>query len=569
MVIMFKTNKCNQLRLDDPLTSMPKYLNKILENSWAHYFRKHIFPNINEDRFSVLYSDKNSRPNTPVNIIIGLLTLKELMKLTDEELIGSLHFDLRYQYALCTTSMEKQPVSINTLYNFRQRVYEYTQKTGIDLIEKESEHLSKVIAELLEIDESLNRMDSFMVSSSCKNMSRTELVYATNYKFIKQLEKIDKNLIPEECLCYLEKGHKNETIYKSKSSEIESKLEKLLRHSILLYETFNNSTDEIKNTESYQLLKRMIEDQSNYDEVNDNYIVKEGKDIAPDSLQNPNDPDATYRYKYGDNNGYTVNVLENFNANTGVISSYDIKENIYSDTKFSKDVIDEMVKTKKPKKILVDSGYHSQEVAKKAKEKNIEIIPGELKGRKPSKDKISPCEFEVDEKKKQIVLCPNNKKPISSKYNKNTKMYRAKFSKKDCNNCLLKDKCRIKKQKKSNLIQFSSNHYKNSKLRKKMSTKEYIELTNKRSGVEGIPSVMRRRYNIDTVPVRGKVRLKFWLGFKVIAYNFKKLLKELPFLYFGSKIWKSLQNKLKIQKNGKLEIFKHLKVQKNFGVLVG
>ena len=38
---------------------------------------------LNEERFSILYSDKGSRPNTPVNIIIGALTLKHLFGLTD------------------------------------------------------------------------------------------------------------------------------------------------------------------------------------------------------------------------------------------------------------------------------------------------------------------------------------------------------------------------------------------------------------------------------------------------------------------------------------------------------
>jgi len=36
----------------------------------------------------------------------------------------------------------------------------------------------------------------------------------------------------------------------------------------------------------------------------DNFNIvepKEGKNIASDSLQNPSDPDATYRFKYGSN----------------------------------------------------------------------------------------------------------------------------------------------------------------------------------------------------------------------------------------------------------------------------
>ena len=70
------------MRLDDPTNNMPDYLQEYLENSWAHTFQKYIFPEINEEQFSVLYSDnKASRPNSPVNVIIGLLILKEILGL--------------------------------------------------------------------------------------------------------------------------------------------------------------------------------------------------------------------------------------------------------------------------------------------------------------------------------------------------------------------------------------------------------------------------------------------------------------------------------------------------------
>jgi hypothetical protein len=47
-----------------------------------------------------------------------------------------------------------------------------------------------------------------------------------------------------------------------------------------------------------------------------------------------------------------------------------------------------------------------------------------------------------------------------------------------------------------------------------MGTSKYQELARKRAGIEGIPSVLRRRYKIDHLPVRGEVRVKVWLGFK-------------------------------------------------------
>ena len=45
---------------------------------WAKIFADELFPAIDEKRFSVLYSEQESRPNTPVNVIVGALIIKEM-----------------------------------------------------------------------------------------------------------------------------------------------------------------------------------------------------------------------------------------------------------------------------------------------------------------------------------------------------------------------------------------------------------------------------------------------------------------------------------------------------------
>lgn len=517
------------MRLDDPTNNMPDYLQEYLENSWAHSFQKYIFPEINEERFSVLYSDnKASRPNSPVNVIIGLLILKELFNQTDEEVIGSLHFDDRYKYALRTTSLEKQPVSINTLTNFRNRVYEYYKETGIDLIQLEVESLTEKIAEYLKIDDKQARMDSFMVSSSCKNLSRIELVYEVNSNFIEILAKLDSKSIPEKCSGYLESGHKKETIYKTKNEETESKLKFLLHQSQLLYEVGLDIGQQATKTEEFKLLKRILNEQIKDDDSNSGLPTpKDGQEISSESLQNPSDPDATYRYKYGDNIGYTVNIFEKFTEENSVISSYAVESNTYDDSKFSKDIIEKLPEQPDELSLLVDGGYYSYEIAQKAQKKNIDLIPGDLKGRKPDKDKMNYTSFTIDKRENIITECIEGKTPISSSYDEEKSTYIAKFSKDDCDGCLLSSMCRISKQKKFNTIRFTDKEYQIALLREKIGTDEYQQLANKRAGIEGIPSTFRRKYNIDKIPVRGKLWVKIWLGFKVAAYNFKKLLKGL------------------------------------------
>ena len=74
----FRKNDAQQITFSDSLYGLTEREKKALDKSWAKIFADEVFPTIDEDRFSVLYSEKNSRPNTPVNVIIGALVLKEL-----------------------------------------------------------------------------------------------------------------------------------------------------------------------------------------------------------------------------------------------------------------------------------------------------------------------------------------------------------------------------------------------------------------------------------------------------------------------------------------------------------
>ena len=94
----------------------------MLEKSWANTFADKVFLLLMKIFFfSVLYSKKASRPNTPVNVIVGALILKEALNVTDDEIVEAMAFDIRYQYVLHTTSFEEQPISDRTLSRFRAR----------------------------------------------------------------------------------------------------------------------------------------------------------------------------------------------------------------------------------------------------------------------------------------------------------------------------------------------------------------------------------------------------------------------------------------------------------------
>ena len=506
----FQLNNAQQMAMYDSLLSLTERERKYLNNSWAETFSKKIFPFIKEDRFSVLYSDNPaSRPNNPINVYFGLLILRDIFNQSDEEALNSLMFDIRYQHALHTTSFQEQPISKNSLTNFRAAVYKYIQEYGVDLIQEEIEAQAKSFSKLLKIDGKTVRMDSLMISSSCKKLSRLEIIYSTVARFIKV---IDKNILPERFKPYLEESHYNNTIYRSRDKDLNSKIKRVLKDGLKLYSLYRKNK-EIKQTEEFKLLARMLKEQTRKGRI------KPSLEITPNSLQNPTDPDATYRKKGKKKHiGYTANIIEKFDDNNRMIEGYDLKKNTYSDQKFAKDAIEKLEDTT----LIIDGAYHSEDINNKARAKGITLIPTNLVGG----TKNSNCDkFEIDEKEHLVKKCPYGYKPIDSKFKEGS--YRAHFDKKHCNDCPLRKDCPVIEQKKSYFLKVSEKTLHRSLLITKMGTSEYQELAKKRAGIEGIPSVLRRRYKIDHLPVRGEVRVKVWLGFKLSAINCKRLIKGL------------------------------------------
>lgn len=134
----FTKNKLENIRFDDPILHLTKKNLAYLEKSWAGFFAAEIFPRINEGRFSVLYNTHHAgRYNNPINQIVGCLLLKELFRLSDEQLAAETALDLRYKYALHCTDKNGSVLTAAALVKFRNRNSAYRKKTGTDLLAEE------------------------------------------------------------------------------------------------------------------------------------------------------------------------------------------------------------------------------------------------------------------------------------------------------------------------------------------------------------------------------------------------------------------------------------------------
>ena len=365
-------------------------MEKVLKNSWAYGFFENVFSVINEERFSVLYKEGYSRPNAPVNLLVSLLIIKEIDRLADEQLIESLCFDFRFHYALGIDDIEKERICINTLTNFRKRLVEYEEKTGVSLLEEEVKALSYALADKCKINTSLARMDSLMISSNCKILSRIDLVFTLIRDAVKELIKIDAKLISEDYKLFLENNFEKETLYRITSQDAATKLEALAEKAFEFNTLINHNVLGAENYSAFVNLKRFIAEQCIATETGNISLIK-GKDVKANYLQTGKDPDATFRNKNGKNHiGYIGNVVEcrDQEKEVSMILDFSVESNIHSDVSFAKEVLENKELTNRIDILCVDGGYYSEDIVIKAEEKNITVNFSQMTGTKPTEDKL-------------------------------------------------------------------------------------------------------------------------------------------------------------------------------------
>lgn len=513
----FRTNESQQLSLFDTSFGLTPREQKALERSWAKVFADDIFPAIDEERFSVLYSDKASRPNTPVNVIIGALIIKELYDLSDDEVVDNLMLDPRYQYALHTTSMDEQPLSDKSLTRFRQRCYDYEQTTGKDLLHDCVKDLADKTARLMNIDGRIRRMDSLMVESNIRKLSRMELLYRCISKLVIYLNEngMKDHIFPMEH--YLDKDDFNRFIYHSRSTEADDRIAILLRDADMLM----SRCYDLEDVTEYQLLIRCISEQTIVENGNRRLRTKEDGFGGSGIMQSPVDPDATYRDKAGKSHrGYTANIEESVGENGSVVSDYQFEKNNVSDSSMLRDHLEQMDEQETPITLITDGAYDGEANKDLASSKNVELVTTDLIGRDVD---VVMGAFEFSEDGKSVLKCPAGNAPKSCSYIKQTGACQISFHRDQCATCPFQKHCHPKIFKRVAKVSVSKKMHDRARAKARMNTEEFKLIARIRNGAETIPSILRNRYSVDRMPVRGRRRCKFFFGCKIAAVNFRKL----------------------------------------------
>ena len=502
---------------------LPPKLWERLSNSWAGTFYQEVFCRIDEKIFALLYSEKDSRPNVPINVLVALEILKSGYGWSDEELYEQAMYNLQIRLALGLHNLTEDIFTERTIYNVRKRVREYAKDTGINLMQKVFEQITDAQLEDLALETGWQRMDSTQVLSNLARMTRLELMVSVLQAVHKQLGESDQKRVGESWEPYLE-GRPHQVCFKIPTRETKDHLLTIGRELDRLEKKLSENAQE---SEALPLIRRVLEEQYKR-EAEGTLQLRPGKEIDANSMQSPHDLEATYRVKGGREfrGGYVVNVSETADTENPVqlITDMQVEPNQTDDAKLMEQSLDDQAERDiKMEKVTTDGGYTGPKGEQACGKHNVELRATRMRGGYSSPHKWGWDQYiwEVDKEQRPIgVTCPYGCRgqviPGQAE-----ERFIIRFETEQCKDCpFFKGKCRVLDRARSGpTIYLNQRVVEVAGKRKQL----HPEDTPVRVVVESTIRSVKRAFPGSKLPVRGLIRSRMMFYSAALMVNLRRL----------------------------------------------
>ena len=520
---MFRNNDAHlQQPLFSSLDELPPKLRQRLEESWAGAFYHGFFSQIDEELFAVLYGEADSRPNVPVNVLVGLEVLKAGKGWTDEEMYDAFCYDLQVRYALGYRSLAEGHFELRTMYNFRQRLAKHMQESGENLIGKVFEDVTDKQLQALKVKTGKLRMDSTQVASNIQNGSRLQLLVEVLQRAHRMLNEEEQAEYEALFASYV-KGKANHYVYRLRGAyqdHIQKIGEVMAQLVVDLAKRYGEEP-------AYQVLKRVFEEHFVWDE--EEQRPKQGQELSAGSLQSPDDREATYRKKREEEYvGYVANVTETCDPENDLqlIVHMQTESNVTDDAAMLAETLPELKERLDVEEMDTDGGYNSEDVDKLMRELNVEHYQTAIRGGAPSPDRVGLAQFIIVTDELGLLeqlTCPDGQTAMAGP-GRNPERYIVRFDAEQCAECPLRAQCIVSPEAQSGKAVLYLDQRQVDvalKLQRLLIMKQSGR--NLRPAVEATVRSVKHPFRQGKLPVRGKFRMASMLLASALMVNVRRI----------------------------------------------
>jgi hypothetical protein len=527
---MFKKNKRHiQPPLISEVSQLPERQYQRLEQSWAGVFYREVFSRLDESAFACLYSDLPSRPNIPVNVLVGLEFMKSGFGWSDEQLYDEFLYNVQVRYALGYHELGVGEFDLRTLYNFRLRLSQYMQKEGVNLLDQAFEQITDEQVAKFQLKTGKQRMDSTQIASNIRQHGRLQLLVEVLQRLPRMLNEADQARYAELLKPFLH-GHPGWYVYQMKLSEFP---EHIRRVGLVMHQLLTELKPHYAQRKEYQVLDRVFGE--HYRLEKSGVVPKAQKELGACSLQSPDDWEATIReVGSGLKQGYVANLAETCDPENPfqLITKIQIAPNSMDDTKLLLQALPNLAERTDLDTLYTDGGYGSPEVDQALTDKDISLLQTGIRGHKPIQEKLSFADFVIHVNQSGLpvqVTCPDGQiAPVELGSQK--KGYVAKFAITICETCPFHQakQCptRFRKRK-----QFYGLYFLTWKMMVTMRRQRNQILQqskhNPRAAVEATVRAVKLPFPRGKLPVRGRFRMFYMMIGSAAINNVRQIQRYL------------------------------------------
>jgi len=523
---MFKKNtKHLQPAIISAASELPEKQLKRLKASWAGIFCREFFCRINEESFAILYSSEPSRPNIPVNVLVGLEALKAGYGWSDEELYENYCYNLQVCFALGYDRLGDGDFEIRTLYYFRERLSTYYIETGINLLEQAFEEITDAQIAKLKVCTGIQRMDSTQIASNIVNASRLRLLVEAIQRIHHILKEEDQERLAESFAPYIKETAGHYT-YRVKGQEAARKhLERVgaVIHTLLV---------ELKETcageKAYQVLERIFAE--NFTLIEDSVCPKENQELSSGCLQSVDDLEASYRTKGNTHyKGYVANITETCDPENEIqlITKIQVAPNNTDDSQLLAEALPNLQDRTDLDTLMADGGYGGEASDTALENQPIKLIQTAIRGPKPDPHKFHLSDFDIQLDQQDApthITCPYGQNAVIT--TARTTGLQARFDPEICAACPFhrNNRCQAKPQKRDQryLLSFTLKEIRAAQRRKDFLRHKHNG-QNLRAAVEATVRSVKHPFPAGKLPVRGQFRVTCMMIASAIHVNIRRI----------------------------------------------
>jgi hypothetical protein len=535
---MYRENlKHLQPSLLSDVSQMDKSQRERLEQSWAFAFREFCFKQIDESVFAVLYSELPSRPNVPVNVLVGLEILKSGLGWSDDELYDAFLFDMQVRYAVGYESLNDGSFAIRSLYHFRQRLSKYHQDHDVNLLEVAFEGITDEQIKRLNVRTKTLRMDSTQIASDIRDSSRLHLLVEGVNRLYGLLEEEEQAAYAPLCEPYIQAESKH-YVYRIKGREAVD--EAIERIGPVLAQMLTELKEPYSTAPVYQTIQRLFDEHyriqcdAEADSQTELVEAKANHEIGSGALQSLDDLEATYRQKAGESyQGYVANISETCDDDNDVqlIVKAQVAPNKVDDAAMLVEALPDLVERTDVDTMHTDGGYGSAEVDRLMNEHQIEQIQSAIRGRVPDPSKLTLADFDIeqdDQGRPTHLTCPQGQRVAVE--SGRTTGFLARFDPDICANCPLQlaGSCRAKPQKRNPRFTLGFTLEEVFQARRRQRHREFVRSPgNPRAAVEATVRSVKHPFRHGKLPVRGRFRVTCMVIASAAMCNVRRIQRYL------------------------------------------